>query len=93
MGSLGPGEMIVLGVLALLVFGPKRLPEIGRHVGAALREFRKASRDLMSHFEDDYTPPRVRSVDRTAYGSYPTDYSATHDAAAPGSENKDGHAA
>jgi sec-independent protein translocase protein TatA len=63
MGSIGTPEMIVVAVLALLVFGPKKLPEIGKNVGAAIREFRRASRDLMSHFEDD-DPPRVRSFGR-----------------------------
>jgi TatA/E family protein of Tat protein translocase len=66
MGSIGTPELIVVAVLALLVFGPKRLPEIGKNVGAAIREFRRASRDLMSHFEDD-DPPRVRSVSRHNY--------------------------
>jgi TatA/E family protein of Tat protein translocase len=66
MGSIGTPELIVIAVLALLVFGPKKLPEIGKNVGAAIREFRRASRDIMSHFEDD-TPPRVRSVSRNYY--------------------------
>jgi len=66
MGSIGTPEMIVVAVLALLVFGPKKLPEIGKNVGAAIREFRRASRDLMSHFEDD-DPPRVRSFGRHSY--------------------------
>jgi TatA/E family protein of Tat protein translocase len=67
MGSIGTPELIVIGVLALLIFGPKRLPEIGKNVGAAIREFRRASRDIMSHFSDDEPPPRVRSVSRTSY--------------------------
>src|SRR4051812_13208355 len=66
MGSIGTPELIVVAVLALLVFGPKRLPEIGKNVGSAIREFRRASRDLMSHFEDN-DPPRVRSVSRQSY--------------------------
>jgi sec-independent protein translocase protein TatA len=39
--SLGPAEILVVLVLALVVFGPKRLPEVGRQVGGALRELRK----------------------------------------------------
>jgi len=46
MGSLGVPEIIFIFVLALLIFGPKRLPEIGRTVGKGLAEFRKASNDL-----------------------------------------------
>ena len=39
--SLGPAEILVILVVALLVFGPQRLPEVGRQVGAAMRELRK----------------------------------------------------
>jgi TatA/E family protein of Tat protein translocase len=39
--SLGPAEILVVLVIALVVFGPKRLPEVGRQVGGALRELRK----------------------------------------------------
>jgi sec-independent protein translocase protein TatA len=45
-GSLGVPEILFILVLALLVFGPKRLPEIGRTVGKGLAEFRKASNEL-----------------------------------------------
>ncbi len=41
--NLGFGEMAFLGILALLIFGPKKLPEIGRQVGRALAEFKRAS--------------------------------------------------
>lgn len=46
MFGLGVPELIFILVLALLIFGPKRLPEIGRTVGRGLSEFRKASNDL-----------------------------------------------
>lgn len=45
-GPLGVPELIFILVLALLVFGPKRLPEIGRTIGRGMSEFRKASNDL-----------------------------------------------
>src|SRR2546421_4061473 len=44
--NVGPTELIVILIIALIVFGPKRLPEIGRTVGKSLREFRRASQDL-----------------------------------------------
>jgi len=44
--NIGPTELIVILLIALIVFGPKRLPEVGRTVGKSLREFRKASQDL-----------------------------------------------
>jgi sec-independent protein translocase protein TatA len=52
MFNLGPMELAVILVLALLVFGPKKLPEIGKGVGQAMREFKRASRDLMDSFNE-----------------------------------------
>lgn len=43
MFNIGPEEIILILVVALLVFGPKRLPEVGRTIGRSLREFRQAS--------------------------------------------------
>jgi sec-independent protein translocase protein TatA len=45
-GSLGVPEMLFIMVLALLIFGPKKLPEIGRTLGRGMAEFRKASNEL-----------------------------------------------
>ena len=45
-GSLGLPEILFILVLALLVFGPKRLPKVGRTLGRALGEFRRATSDL-----------------------------------------------
>jgi TatA/E family protein of Tat protein translocase len=44
--SLGAGEILLLALLALLLFGPKRLPEVGRQVGRALAEVRRVSREF-----------------------------------------------
>jgi TatA/E family protein of Tat protein translocase len=51
MFDIGLQEMIVIGVLALLVFGPSRLPELGRMFGRAMREFRRASDEFRSTVE------------------------------------------
>ena len=45
-GSIGVPEMILILALALLVFGPKKLPEVGRSIGKALREFRRTSDEI-----------------------------------------------
>jgi sec-independent protein translocase protein TatA len=50
--SLGWGEIALIFMVALLVFGPKKLPEIGRTLGKGLREFKKASDDLKSNWEE-----------------------------------------
>lgn len=51
MFNIGPTELIVILIIALIVFGPKRLPEIGRTLGRSLQEFRRASNDLRQEFE------------------------------------------
>ena len=51
MGNIGFPELIVIFVVALLVFGPKRLPELGRSLGRGLTEFRRASSDLKNSME------------------------------------------
>lgn len=45
-------HIILVLLIALVVFGPKKLPEVGRTLGAALREFRKASREFSASLED-----------------------------------------
>jgi Tat protein translocase TatB subunit len=67
MFDIGLQEMLVIGVLALLVFGPSKLPELGRMVGRAMREFRRASDEFRSTVEtnlnmNDLDPPPVPDV-------------------------------
>jgi len=72
MFDIGLQEMLVIGVLALLVFGPSKLPELGRMVGRALREFRRASDEFRStvetnlHINDPDPPPPAPSFETTA---------------------------
>ena len=51
MGPLGVQEMIAIFVIALVLFGPKKLPELGRTLGKALSEFRRAKNELKATFE------------------------------------------
>jgi TatA/E family protein of Tat protein translocase len=53
MGNLGMPELMMILVLALLLFGPNKLPEIGKQVGKALGEFKRASNDLKRTIEDE----------------------------------------
>jgi sec-independent protein translocase protein TatA len=58
--SVGPGELIIVLIIALIVLGPKRLPEVGRSIGSGMREFRDSlsgeSRPRDDDDEDDYAP-------------------------------------
>ncbi len=57
MGNFGPAEMLVIGVFALLVFGPQKLPEMARQFGRAIREFKKATNELTSELKLDMDEP------------------------------------
>lgn len=50
MGPLGPEEMVAIFILALLLFGPKELPKLGRTIGKAMTEFRRAQSELKTTF-------------------------------------------
>jgi sec-independent protein translocase protein TatA len=52
MPSLGPAEILVILVVALLVFGPNKMPEIARQVGRGVREFRRVQQHLRSELRD-----------------------------------------
>jgi sec-independent protein translocase protein TatA len=52
-GSIGPGELIIVLVIALIVLGPKRLPEVGRSVGKGMREFKDAVSGMNPLNDDD----------------------------------------
>ncbi len=49
----GPMSIIIIGVIALLVFGPKKLPELGKAFGSSLREFKNATKGLVDDDDDD----------------------------------------
>jgi sec-independent protein translocase protein TatB len=53
LGSLGMADSLILMVLALVVFGPRRLPQIGRQIGKLMYEFRKASNDFKFQMEEE----------------------------------------
>jgi len=53
MGSLGMQEIVIIFIIALIVFGPRKLPELGKTIGKGLAEFKKASNDLKQTWEDE----------------------------------------
>ena len=55
MGNLGLTELLLIGLVLLLFFGPSRLPELGKSLGKGIKELKKASRELTESVKDDVT--------------------------------------
>ncbi|MBR3206258.1 MAG: twin-arginine translocase TatA/TatE family subunit [Bacillus sp. (in: Bacteria)] len=52
MGPIGPGSLILIAIVALIIFGPRKLPELGRAAGDTLREFKNATKGLADDQEE-----------------------------------------
>lgn len=61
-GNIGFPELLLLLALALLVFGPKKLPEVGRSLGRAIREFRKTSDEIKEKIEEEIEAEEFREI-------------------------------
>jgi sec-independent protein translocase protein TatA len=61
-GSIGMPELIIIFVIALIIFGPRKLPELGRSLGKSLAEFKKASNELKSTLEEEIRLDEQRST-------------------------------
>ena len=103
MGPVGIQEMIVIFLVALVLFGPKKLPELGRTIGKALTEFRRASNDLKATFEremqsleretaalNEETRRTAESIHQSTYDEMPYYDSTVHNLPA-GSETAVAH--
>jgi sec-independent protein translocase protein TatA len=64
MPNIGPLELVVVLIIALIVFGPKRLPELGRSLGRGIREFRGSISGDKNDDEDD----EMRELERSRAG-------------------------
>ncbi|PYE53388.1 Sec-independent protein translocase subunit TatA/TatB [Deinococcus yavapaiensis] len=77
MFGLGPMEIIVILVVALVIFGPKKLPELGKSLGQGIREFRRGTsglkEELESSFKDEpvHEPVRTQPIERTVIAPTP----------------------
>jgi len=61
-GNIGFPEILVILAIALLIFGPKKLPEIGKSIGRALREFRKTSDEIKEKIEEEIQAEEFRDI-------------------------------
>ena len=64
-GGLGPMELFIILVIVLVLFGAKRVPEIGASLGKGIREFKRSVNDVQRNIED---PAPTRSADRLPAG-------------------------
>jgi sec-independent protein translocase protein TatA len=60
-GSIGPLELVVVLVIALIVLGPKKLPEVGRSIGNGMREFKDSLSGETRHHDDDEEPASLEA--------------------------------
>jgi sec-independent protein translocase protein TatA len=78
-GNIGPLEIAIVVIIALLVFGPKRLPELGRSLGKGIREFKGSiTGDHGDHDDDDDDPKAIGASQATATEA-PAEAEVAHD--------------
>ncbi|MCC7416814.1 MAG: twin-arginine translocase TatA/TatE family subunit [Acidobacteria bacterium] len=65
-GSIGMPELIIIFVIALIIFGPRKLPELGRSLGRSLAEFKRASNELKSTLEEEIRLEEQRTAIESA---------------------------
>jgi sec-independent protein translocase protein TatA len=78
-GSIGMPELIIIFVIALIIFGPRKLPELGRSLGKSLAEFKRASNELKSTLEEEIRMEEQRSkVEATSKPAETTSPTSAH---------------
>ena len=76
-GSIGMPEMLIILVIALIIFGPRKLPELGRSLGKSLAEFKRASNELKNTLEEEIRLDEQRTVQDAAKAKEPAATSTT----------------
>jgi sec-independent protein translocase protein TatA len=72
-GSIGMPELIIILVIALIIFGPRKLPELGRSLGKGISEFKRASNELRSTLEEEVRVEEQKAAAKTAVPPVPAD--------------------
>jgi sec-independent protein translocase protein TatA len=63
-GPIGVPELLVILTIALIIFGPRKLPELGRSLGRSLNEFKRASNELRHTLDDEIRVEEQKSAER-----------------------------
>jgi TatA/E family protein of Tat protein translocase len=63
-GNIGMPELIIILTIALIIFGPRKLPELGRSLGRSLQEFKRASNELKSTLDEEIRIDEQRNAER-----------------------------
>ena len=66
LGSIGMPELIIIFVIALIIFGPRKLPELGRSLGRSINEFKRASNELKNTLEDEIRTEELQEARKSA---------------------------
>lgn len=61
-GNIGFPELLIILIIALLIFGPKKLPEVGKSIGRAIREFRRTSDEIKDRIEEEIRADEFREI-------------------------------
>src|SRR5688572_9233987 len=70
-GPIGMPELIIILTIALIIFGPRKLPELGRSLGKSLGEFKRASNELRNTLDEEIRIEEQRNTDRTSEPARP----------------------
>jgi sec-independent protein translocase protein TatA len=76
-GSIGMPELIIIFVIALIIFGPRKLPELGRSLGKSLAEFKRASNELKTTLEEEIRIEEQQQHTETKAAAGPTAVTST----------------
>ena len=66
MGPIGMPEMVIIAVIALIIFGPRKLPELGKSLGKSIAEFKRASNELKSTLEEEIRTEELNEARKSA---------------------------